>query len=141
MTGALVATLYVLPLYVLTVALSVVSENVQPRYILPLVVMLGGLVLLTKSEQPLRAGPWHVIPAIVLLAGANVVALYSNLRRYLTGFDVEQLSLDAGAEWWWTGFPVGPAVVWGLGSLAFAVAVAVLGVAWLRESRRPELVA
>ena len=141
MTIALVATLYVLPLYILTAGGSVVSENVHPRYLVPLVVVLGGLLLLTLSERPMRAGPWHVIPAIVLLAGANLIALYMNLRRYITGFDVEQLSLEWRAEWWWAGFPVGPTVLWLFGAVAFAATVTVLGVAWLRASRRPEVVA
>jgi hypothetical protein len=137
MTIALVATLYLLPVYVLTVASSVVGENVQPRYLLPLVVVLGGLLLMTRStEEPLHPGPWHVIPAIVLLAAANAVALFIDLRRYVTGFDVEQLSLESGAEWWWTGFPVGPTVVWLVGSAAFAAAVTLLGIVWLREGRR-----
>lgn len=136
MTVALVGTLYVLPLYVLTVGLSVVGENVQPRYILPLVVVLGGLLLLQRPPGVLRPGPWHVIPAMVLLIGANSIALYTNLRRYITGFDVEQLSLSAGAEWWWDGFPVGPTALWLFGSVAFAATVVVLGIAWLREGRR-----
>jgi hypothetical protein len=135
MAIALVATLYLLPLYVLTVSGSVVSENVQPRYILPLVVVLAGLLLFTGGERPLTPGRWHVIPAIVLLAGANAIALYINLRRYITGLDLQQLSLDARAEWWWTGFPVGPTVLCLLGSVAFAGAVAVLGAAWLRAGR------
>ncbi len=135
MTVALVATLYLLPLYVLTVGMSVVGENVQPRYILPLVVVLGGLLLLTGSSKPLRPGPWHVIPAMILVIGANTIALYTNLRRYLTGFDVEQLSLDSGAQWWWSGFPIGPTALWLLGSTSFAATVTILGVAWLREVR------
>lgn len=136
MTVALVGTLYLLPLYVLTVGSSVVSENVQPRYILPLVVVLGGLLLLTGSSSPLRPGPWHVIPAMILLVVANTIALYTNLRRYITGFDVERLSLETGSEWWWTGFPIAPTTLWLLGSAAFAVTVVVLGLAWLRESRK-----
>lgn len=139
MTLALVATLYLLPLYVLTVGLSVVGENVQPRYILPLVVVLGGLLLLTGNSVPLRPGPWHVIPAVVLLTGANAIALYTNLRRYVTGFDVEQLSLEAGSEWWWSGLPIGPTALWIIGSLAFAATAAVLGATWLRD--RHEVVA
>jgi drug/metabolite transporter (DMT)-like permease len=135
MAIALVVTLYLLPLYVLTVSGSVVSENVQPRYILPLVVVLAGLLLFTGGERPLTPGRWHVIPAVVLLAGANAIALYINLRRYITGLDLQQLSLDARAEWWWTGFPVGPTVLCLLGSVAFAGAVAVLGAAWLRAGR------
>lgn len=135
MLGALILTLYVLPVYVLTVGLSVVSENVQPRYLLPLVVILGGLLLLREGPEPLRPGPWHLIPAMVLLAVANSIALYTNLRRYVTGFDVQQLSLDKGAEWWWTGFPIGPTALWVIGSAAFAATVAVLGITWLRGSR------
>ncbi|MCY7413574.1 MAG: DUF2142 domain-containing protein [Salinibacterium sp.] len=140
MTVALVATLYLLPLYVLTVGLSVVGENVSPRYIMPLVVVLAGLLLLrARSSAPFRPGRWHVIPAMVLLWGAYVIALYTNLRRYITGFDVEQLSLEAGAEWWWAGFPVGPTVTWLFGSVAFAALVVVLGIAWLRDGRRQEV--
>jgi len=138
--AALVVTLYILPLYILTVGLSVVSENVQPRYLAPLVVVLGGLLLLTrKGSEPMRPGPWHVIPAMVLLAGANLIALYTNLRRYITGFDVERFSLEAGSEWWWTGFPIGPTVLWLIGSAAFAALVLVLGIAWLRDGRRQEV--
>jgi hypothetical protein len=74
----------------------------------------------------------------VLLAGANSIALYTNLRRYITGFDVEQLSLETGAEWWWTGLPIGPAALWVFGSLAFTAVVVVLGIAWLRNDRERE---
>lgn len=139
MAGALIATLYLLPVYVLTVGLSVVSENVQPRYLLPLVVVLGALLLLRDGPEPLRPGKWHIVPAIVLLAVANSVAMYTNLRRYVTGFDIQQLSLDKGADWWWSGFPVGPTALWLIGSLAFAATVALLGAAWLREGRRREV--
>ncbi len=130
---ALVATLYVLPLYILTRGVSVVGENVQPRYLVPLVVVLGALILLGKADDPpFRPGPWHVIPAIVLLSAANAVALYTNIRRYITGFDVQQLNLDAGLEWWWAGVPFGPTALWIIGSLAFAATVTLLGVIWLR---------
>jgi hypothetical protein len=136
MAVALIGTLYFLPVYILTVGLSVVSENVQPRYILPLVVMLGGLLLLQERSAPLRPGRWHIIPAIALLAVANSIAMYSNIRRYVTGFDVQHLSLDANAEWWWTGFPIGPTALWLIGSLAFAATVTILGLVWLRDGRR-----
>lgn len=132
MSVALVVTLYVVPLYVLTRGLSVVGENVQPRYILPLVVVLGGVLLLRRPPEPLRPGAWHVVPAIILLTGANALALYANLRRYLTGFDVERLSLEIGAEWWWAGSPVGPTALWLFGTAAFAATLVVLGISWLR---------
>lgn len=135
MLVALVGTLYLLPVYILTVGRSVVGENVQPRYILPLVIILGGLLLLTGQSGPLTPGPWHVIPTMILLIGANSIALYTNLRRYITGFDVEQLSLEKGSEWWWSGFPMGPTMLWLIGSAAFAALVLVLGTAWLRQTR------
>jgi hypothetical protein len=133
MTVALVATLYVLPLYILTIGLSVVSENVQPRYILPLVVVLGGLLMLSSADRPLRPGRWHVIPAMILLSVANSIALYTNVRRYVTGFEVQALSLDAGAQWWWSSSPVGPNALWVIGSVAFCATVVVLGREWLRQ--------
>jgi hypothetical protein len=142
MAIALIGTLYLLPVYILTVGRSVVGENVQPRYLLPLVVVLAGLLLLTRfSEAPFRAGPWHVIPAMALLIGANAIALYTNLRRYVTGFDVQRLSLESGAEWWWTGFPVGPTALWLFGTAAFAATVLVLGISWLRQNRDSEVTA
>src|SRR5690606_25119543 len=58
---AVVAILFALPVYILTIGRSVVGENVQPRYLLPLVVVLAGLLLLTRDdERPLLPGPWHV---------------------------------------------------------------------------------
>ncbi len=138
MIVALIATLYALPVYVLTVGMSVVSENVQPRYLVPLVIVLGGLFLVGTEKRSVRPTHWHVIPAIILLTVANSVALYGTLRRYVTGFDVEQLSLDAGAEWWWDGAPLGPTAVWLLGTVAFGLCVSVLGVAWLRFNALPQ---
>jgi hypothetical protein len=137
MVIALVATLYFLPLYILTRGISVVGENVQPRYLVPLVVVMGALLLIRREDDPpLRPGRWHVIPAMVLLSAANSVALYTNLRRYITGFDVQQLSLDTAAEWWWAGLPIGPTAVWVFGSLAFTATMVVLGIAWLRLGRQ-----
>lgn len=139
MSVALVGTLYLLPVYILTRGVSVVGENVQPRYILPLVVVLGSLLLLTRAERALVPSTWHIVPAIILLSGANAVALYTNIRRYVTGFTIERLSLEDGLEWWWSGAPVGPTVLWIFGSVAFAGTVTVLGVAWLRQRRRSEV--
>jgi hypothetical protein len=102
------------------------------------VVVLAALLLFREGERPMTPGPWHVIPAIFLLAGANAIAFYTNLRRYITGLDVEQLSLESGAEWWWPGFPVGPTVLCLFGAATFAAAVAILGTEWLRMRRLAE---
>ena len=140
MVIALVSTLLILPVYILTVGVSVVGENVQPRYILPLVVVLGGLLLLNLNteERPFRPHAWHIVPAMILLIGANAIALYTTLRRYMTGFDVEQFSLESGSEWWWTGFPISATALWVIGSVLFAGVIIPLGIAWLREQHRVE---
>lgn len=138
---ALVATLYALPVYILTAGMSVVGENVQPRYLIPLVAVLAALLLLNRGDLPWQPLPQHVIPAIALLSVANSLALNVNLRRYTTGLDFQSLSLEADAEWWWSGATVGPTLVWAVGSLAFAAATAVLGAAWLRGRSRMELAA
>lgn len=141
MIGALVVTLYALPVYILTAGMSVVGENVQPRYLIPLVVVLAGLLLLPRGDLTWQPGLQHVIPAVVLLSLAHALALNINIRRYTSGLEFGRLSLEAEAEWWWSGVPFGPTAVWVVGSLAFAGAVAVLGMAWLRSQSRMELAA
>jgi hypothetical protein len=59
------------------------------------------------------------------LIGAHFVALHINIRRYVTGLDVGGFDLGANTEWWWTG-PIGPNVVWLLGSLAYALLVVMI---------------
>lgn len=67
------------------------------------------------------------------LSIANLVALQVNIRRYVTGSDAQGLNLGAGAEWWWSGLPVGPTAVWLIGALSFAALLASL---WPELRRR-----
>ena len=103
-----------------------VGEALQPRYLLPLIVLLR----LLSGDQPrgprLRFTRVQTFAILGALALANLVALQVNIRRYVTGADQQGLNLDAGAEWWWPGFPVGPNAVWIIGALAFAGLLAVL---------------
>jgi hypothetical protein len=127
------AVLVVLPLWVLTRGGNVVGENLQPRYLLPLIVLFVFILLTTPAGGRLvltRAQTFVVLAALVI---ANVVALQVDIRRYVTGADAQGFNLDAGAEWWWTGFPVGPTAVWVVGALAYASTLAIL---W-PELRRP----
>jgi hypothetical protein len=66
------------------------------------------------------------------LSVAYAVALFANIRRYVTGTDSGGLNLSNGAEWWWD-LPVTPMVVWAAGSFAFAALVVIL----VRESYLP----
>jgi len=123
--GVLVFTLVALPVYVLQAGGDLVGEQVQPRYLLPLIVMLGGFLMLTR-HTPMTPLAWpNRVAVIIALAGAHLIALRLNIRRYVTGVDGGSVNLDAGVEWWWEG-PIGPNAVWLLGSLAYALLVVVL---------------
>ena len=118
--------LVVLPVYVLTVGGMKVGEALQPRYLLPLIVLLSLLLATTPSGPALRFTRVQTFAILGALSLANFVSLQVNIRRYVTGADQQGLNLDAGAEWWWTGFPVGPGAVWVIGALAYAGLLVVL---------------
>jgi hypothetical protein len=120
---ALVASaLIVFPLAVLVQSKQVVGQTVQPRYLIPLVVMLIGVSVFPAARH--RGGVTlsrpQVAIVVVALSVAQSVALHANIRRYVTGMDVDGLNLDASTEWWWD-LPVSPMAVWIVGSVAFAL--------------------
>lgn len=118
--------LAILPLYVLSVSGVPVGQAFQPRYLLPLIVLFAFVLLTSPARKEVR---FTRVQTVVILAGlsiANMVALEVNLRRYLTGADAPGFDLDSGAEWWWTGFPVGPNVVWIIGAIAYVGMLALL---------------
>ncbi len=118
--------LVVLPVYVLTVGGMMVGDALQPRYLLPLIVLLSLLLVTMPPGGELRFTRIQTFTVLGALALANLVALQVNIRRYVTGADQQGVNLDAGAEWWWPNFPVGPNVIWVIGVLAFAGLLAVL---------------
>jgi hypothetical protein len=124
--GGVLLVLIVLPVYVLTVGGNAIGQNLQPRYLLPLIVLLCFLLIIDSGRGPIRFSRVQTVAILGALAGANFIALHVNLRRYVTGLDQQGVNLSAGAEWWWTGFPVGPTVVWLVGALAFAGLLALL---------------
>ncbi|MEO8261766.1 MAG: DUF2142 domain-containing protein [Pseudolysinimonas sp.] len=129
--------LWVLPTFILVRGNNIVGENVQPRYLLPLIVLFAGLALLPWRRLPVQLSRGQAILVAMSLIGAHSLALHVNLRRYVTGTDVNSPNLDAGAEWWWPGLPIGPVWVWLIGSLAFAAVAVIL----VREMKRiPDVV-
>lgn len=117
--------LWILPTYVLTQGGDKVGEQVQPRYILPLIVLMGGVLVFQAGARVFALNRVQLVAVVVALSSANLVALHMNMRRYITGNDLPGWNLNAGAEWFWEGAPP-PMVVWGIGSCAFAVTVAIL---------------
>ncbi|MGB3910325.1 MAG: DUF2142 domain-containing protein [Pseudolysinimonas sp.] len=129
--------LIVLPVYVLTTGGDTVGENLQPRYLLPVIVLFAFVLLTDTTTTGLRFTRLQTFAIVGALVVANLVALQINIRRYVTGVDRQGIDLDTGAEWWWTGFPVGPTAVWVIGMLAYAGLIAVL---WPSLRRPTDLV-
>jgi hypothetical protein len=117
MVVAVVLVLWAVPVLVLYRAGDLVGETLQPRHLLPLIVVLGGLLALDAPATRWRRGQLLVV--VIPLAVAHSVALYVNLRRYLTGIDTGGLNLDVDVEWWWNA-PFSPMFVWIVGTTAYA---------------------
>lgn len=128
-----------LPVYVLTAGGDRVGDSLQPRYLLPLIVLFAFLLISERSGvDTMRFGRVQTVTVLGALALANLVALQVNIRRYVTGTEQQGFNLDADAEWWWTGLPIGPTAVWAIGAIAYAALLAVL---WpqLRRATEPAL--
>jgi hypothetical protein len=117
--------LWALPTYVLVRGMNVVGQNVQPRYILPLMILFVGLAVFAVRSERFRLTRAQLIPMVTLLAVGESVALYMNMRRYISGSEGHEISLNTNMEWWWN-IPISPMAVWMVGSLAFAALLVVL---------------
>jgi hypothetical protein len=116
-------------MYTLSVNGLSVGQIVQPRYLLPLI----GLLIATAAYRSSIEGGMHLSRGQIWLIGiglfgANAISLHTNLRRYLTGLDENQVSLNFEIEWWWVQRPspdavlwLSPNYVWLVGSLAFGL--------------------
>lgn len=132
--SGVVVLLAAIPLFVLQQGGDAVGADVQPRYILPLICILGFVLVFESQRQSLtlsRAQRWAVV---IALSTANAVALFANIRRYVTGVDNPGLNLSNGAEWWWD-MPVPPMALWVIGSVTFALLVTILVRAAHRDTR------
>jgi hypothetical protein len=123
------AALVLVPLLALSASALLVGQFVQPRYLTGLLGMLiaAAMYRTSMNSGPLmsRAQVWIIGFALVF---AHIVALRTNMGRYLTGMSEVAENLDYGFEWWWVGKPASgelfwfsPNLVWITGSVAFAV--------------------
>jgi len=126
---AVLLALVFVPIYTLAVNGLLVGQIVQPRYLLPLLALLIATAMFrTNIESGLNLSRGQLTIIAVGLISANAIALHTNLRRYLTGLDTYQVSLNFGIEWWWIERPSAsehfwpsPNYVWLFGVLAFAL--------------------
>lgn len=106
------------PLYMLQVSQATVGTLFQPRYVLPVLIIFTGVSLLGISRRMLS--PLQVWALVLGLGIAQALALFAQIRRYVTGNDVVSLDLSRGSEWWWSApWPITPQGVWIIGSVAF----------------------
>jgi hypothetical protein len=120
--GGLLVLLFLIPSYMLTQSGAMVGFQVQPRYIMPLLILVAGVALLGARSVTRNARVPIVVGATVL-AVAHSLALFENVRRYVTGLDTSSPNLNANIEWWWPAIALSPMAVWALGSIAFTAAL------------------
>ena len=134
--GLVIVALVAVPTYVLVAGHNVVGENVQPRYLLPLIVLMAGVGTLVIPGGRSVLSRVQVIVVVGGLAIGESIALYTNMRRYITGMNGHGFNLDAGVQWWWN-MPFSPMAIWITGSLAFLALLVIL----VREINTVESVA
>jgi len=121
--------LVLVPLLALYFSGFIVGEFVQPRYLTALLGMLVAASMFRSSMSTglvmSRAQVWIIGFALIF---AHIIALRTNLGRYLTGMSQVATNLDYGFEWWWVDRPASnelfwfsPNLVWITGSIAFTV--------------------
>lgn len=118
------ALLVAIPSWILYKGHATVGQEVQPRYILPLVIIFAGVALLQAGPRLIRFTRVQTIVVIIAVGIANAVALHVTMHRYISGPGMDGLNLNHNVQWWWH-VPISPTVVWAIGSLAFAAALAV----------------
>ena len=116
--------LVAVPMYVLQISSSHVGENIQPRYIYPLLAGATAIALSMGNLSKELLGKAQTVIVYVAIVLANSFALYTNLSRYIQGqgWGTEwNLNIAAANGWWWQYGP-SPMLLWGIGSIAFALA-------------------
>ncbi len=132
----LASSITALPMYVLTNEGISVGVGVQPRYLYPILIMIAGVALwgVSRNNHGLKLSQIVVLASCLTIA--NSVALHVNIRRYISGVDVQGLNLDGYVEWWWSGAPT-PMFIWILGSMSFFGALILL-LNWAVDEKNPK---
>ena len=107
--------------FVLNQGRYVIGELVQPRYVLPLLPLFVALVVMNNNRfNFLFSGRVRRNLIISLLIATQAMALFTNIRRYVTGTDRRlHLNLNEKVEWWWLE-SVSPNLLFVIGVTGFA---------------------
>ena len=124
------AAFIAIPLRVYYVNGISVGEQIQPRYMLPLLPAVIGLPLIRRDlDRRLRFSSLQSAIVIAALFVVYAVALFYNIRRYVTGVNDLSFDLARDADWWSTSL-IGPMTAYALGC-ACALALLLLLRPWL----------
>ena len=111
-------------LFILQRNLIYVGDQLQPRYVAPL--LMASFALLFANTNWIRVDRFHIeyfkLLVVLIAASANSIALWTVLRRYISGLDVGELDLTWQQEWWWN-IPISPNQVWFIGTVCFGSAL------------------
>ncbi|MCL1841454.1 MAG: DUF2142 domain-containing protein, partial [Propionibacteriaceae bacterium] len=118
------AAMCALPLYMAQSLFSpLTTSGIQGRYMAPLVIVFFAIAMMRRDASGAGTLSWpQTVTALLLVAAGNALALYTLMRRYITGLNDFTINLDAHVQWWPSGVP-SPMLVWVLGSLGFAAAL------------------
>jgi hypothetical protein len=118
---ALLAFAYSTISFVLNQGSYVIGELVQPRYVLPLLPLFVAVVTMSNERfNFFVSGRVRMNLIISLLVTTNAMALFTSIRRYVTGTDRPlHLNLNEKVEWWWLE-GVSPNLLFAVGVLGFA---------------------
>lgn len=114
-----------IPLYILVNDRVIVGAGVQPRYILPLLILLATIAVYKPQSSLYSYSKTQISLTIIGLSVANMMALHTNFRRYITGIDTGGVNLNKQMEWWWTSFSFSPMTVWAISAISFAICVSI----------------
>ena len=98
------------------------GASLQSRYIYPLLIATVAVATLVTERRGISLTAPQRWLTVGLVSIANAVAIYTNLRRYVTGVDVQTLRLTPG-EWWWSGAVVSSEMVALVGAVSLPVAL------------------
>ena len=113
--------LWLFPTAVLVQTGAMAGGYFQPRYILPVAIMLVGVMLVGSiSGKPTNLARPQALLVVLALSVANVFSIHANMRRYVTGIDLQNWNLNNPREWWWK-LPLEPMTVFTVSGLSFGL--------------------
>ena len=111
-------TFIVLSLYAHQINLSVIGQNVQPRYFLIFIYLIFGVSVYNLHKNPFTfTGKVMIVFSLTI---SHAFALHLLIKRYSVGYGDFGVSLKYGNGWWGLA-PASPLTVWITASVSFGI--------------------